>query len=77
MSELQEQLEKFMKPSKQPILLEVFTDADKDAKALKEYWRENHEEIPGVKISAKARTKKIVKKVLGKNAYKLAQVLQK
>lgn len=77
MSELREQLEKFMKPSKQPILLEVFTDADKDAKALKEYWRENHEEIPGVKISAKARAKKIVKKVLGKNAYKLAQVLQK
>ena len=77
MKELKEQLEKFMKPSNQPMLLEVFTDADKDAKALKEYWRENNEEIPGMKISTKAKIKRMVKKVLGKNAYKLVGILKK
>ena len=77
MEELQEQLGKFMKPSNRPMLLEVFTDADKDAKALKGYWRENHEEIPGMKISTKAKVKRIMKKLLGKNAYRLAGIMKK
>ena len=54
-----------------------YIDADKDAKALKEYWRENNEEIPGMKISTKAKIKRMVKKVLGKNAYKLVGILKK
>ena len=77
MEELQEQLCKFTQPSNRPVLLEVFTDADKDAKALKGYWRENHEEISGMKISTKARAKRIMKKILGKNAYKLAGIIKK
>ena len=77
MEELQEQLGKFMRPSNRPMLLEVFTDADEDAKALKGYWRDNHEEIPGMQISTKAKVKKIMKKILGKKAYKLAEVMKK
>ena len=66
-----------MKPSDRPILLEVFTDADKDAKALKKYWLENREEIPGMRISTKARVKQFAKRVLGENAYKLIGMMKR
>lgn len=39
--ELKIGLEKLIKPSQKPIILEVFTDADKDAKKLKEFWNIN------------------------------------
>ena len=77
MKELKNQLKNFMKPSDRPILLEVFTDADKDAKALKKYWLENREEIPGMRISTKARVKQIAKRLLGENAYKLFGMLKR
>lgn len=77
MEELRDRLKVFMQPAKHPVLLEVFTDADKDAKALKAYWRENREEIPGMKISTKARMKQIARKLLGDNADKLLGMLKK
>lgn len=52
--------------SNKPIILEVFTDADTDANILKKYWRINHEEIPGIKISIKSRIIQLVRKILGK-----------
>ncbi len=77
MEELKDRLEDFMKPSEKPIILEVFTDADSDAKTLKEYWRENREEIPGVKISTKARIKRLVKRIFGDNVYTIKRLLKK
>lgn len=77
MNELKNQLNNFMKPSDRPVLLEVFTDADKDAKALKKYWLENREEIPGMRISTKAKVKRFAKRVLGGNAYKLIKIMKK
>lgn len=77
MEELKNRLNSFMKPSDRPILLEVFTDADKDAKALKKYWLENREEIPGMRISTKARVKQFAKRVLGENAYKLIGMMKR
>lgn len=77
MKELKNQLNSFMKPSDRPILLEVFTDADKDAKALKKYWLENREEIPGMRISTKAKVKQFAKRVLGENAYKLIEMMKR
>lgn len=77
MEELKKCLKDFMHPSKQPIVLEVFTDADRDAKELKEYWYENREEIPGMKISTKAKVKQLIKKVLGNNVYKLNSILKR
>lgn len=77
MKELKNQLNSFMKPSDRPILLEVFTDADKDAKALKKYWLENREEIPGMRISTKAKVKQFAKRVLGENAYKLIGMMKR
>lgn len=77
MKEFKNQLNSFMRPSDRPILLEVFTDADKDAKALKKYWLENREEIPGMRISTKARVKQFAKRVLGENAYKLIGMMKR
>lgn len=77
MKELKNQLNSFMKPSDRPILLEVFTDADKDAKALKKYWLENREEIPGMRISTKAKVKQFAKRVLGENVYKLIGMMKR
>ena len=77
MEELNDRLKDFVKPSEKPIILEVFTDADNDAKALKEYWCENREEIPGIKISTKARIKRIVKRIFGNNVYKIKRLLKK
>ena len=65
MKELKIQLSVFMHPSEKPMLLEVFTDADADAKSLKTYWQENREEIPGMKLSAKGRIKQTARKLLG------------
>ena len=39
--ELEKGLEQLTKQAEQPIVLEVFTDADKDAKKLKEFWKLN------------------------------------
>ena len=69
--ELEEALEIFHSESDKPILLEVFTDAAKDAKSLKEYWRINRMDIPGIRISGKTRLKRIVKKLLGDKERKL------
>ena len=77
MEELKDRLKEFIKPSQKPILLEVFTEADSDANALKAYWNENREEIPGMKISAKAKIKKVMKKILGSNVYKINNLLKK
>lgn len=38
---LEHALSKFNKPSNKPVLLEVFTDAQLDAKTLKTYWEDN------------------------------------
>ena len=39
--QLEENLRKFVKKDDKPIILEVFTDADTDAKKLKEFWNIN------------------------------------
>lgn len=67
MIELNSCLQEFHQPSTKPILLEVFTDADKDAKALKNYWNENREEMTGVSLSFKGRLKSITRKLLDPN----------
>lgn len=59
-------LKTFHGKSENPILLEVFTDAEKDARALKNYWLANREEIPGVSLSFKGKLKNIARKVLYK-----------
>lgn len=67
MIELNSCLQEFHQPSTKPILLEVFTDAVKDAKALKNYWNENREEMTGVSLSFKGRLKNITRKLLDPN----------
>lgn len=52
-SELDQCIEQFVKPSKLPMILEVFTDADTDAKVLKEFWNINRIYTPKVKIRKK------------------------
>lgn len=47
--------------SKQPMILEVFTDADKDAKTLKRIWQHNREFF----ITDKDRIKRIIRKIIG------------
>lgn len=76
MDEVKKALPVFNSMSEQPILLEVFTDADTDAKALKGYWSTNRQEIPGMKISGKARFKQIARSVLGDNIYKLQRIMR-
>lgn len=77
MDELNVQLSIFYGKSNQPILLEVFTDADKDAKALKGYWSTNREEIPGMHIDAKSRMKNITRKILGNKTEQLKKILRR
>ena len=70
--ELEDGLEQLMKKSEQPIVLEVFTDADKDAKKLKEFWNlnkprlTNNKEVLLRKIynSLGSNTKKKIKKLI-------------
>ena len=52
--ELKESIDIFISESKKPIILEVFTDADKDANILKEKWESN-------KIKFTPNNKKILK----------------
>lgn len=56
--ELEEQLAIFTSESEVPMLLEVFTDADTDAKILKSYYAVNR------KLTAKNFIKKVIKKIL-------------
>lgn len=56
--ELEKNLKKFVSPSDSPILLEVFTDADKDARTLKKFYSLNR------KLTLKLLIKKSVKKIL-------------
>lgn len=67
--ELDENFKKFVKKSSKPIVLEVFTDADCDAKTLKGFWNNNRNGIS---------CKKILKKVLPeKYVVKLKKVLKR
>jgi len=75
--ELQKALDQLHAENDRPVLLEVFTNADTDAKTLKEYWGINRQEIPGVKISTKGRVKQIARKILGKNTAKVAKLIRK
>lgn len=77
MEELKIQLNKFMTPGKKPKVLEVFTDADLDAKTLKDYWNTNRQEIPGVKISLKSAIKYAVRQALGKNTDKIKKMIKR
>lgn len=76
MEEVREALKRLHAESEQPILLEVFTDADKDAKALKGYWSTNRQEIPGMKISGKAKVKRLARMILGDNVSKLKKIVR-
>ena len=72
--ELEKGLEQLVKKSEQPIVLEVFTDADKDAKKLKEFWKINKPRLTNDKevllrkiynslgSSTKERIKKLIKR---------------
>lgn len=77
MEEVREALTILNTESEKPILLEVFTDADKDAKILKSYWMTNRQEIPGMKLSGKARVKQIVRNILGNKAYAIREMFKK
>lgn len=77
MPQLNDALNLLNKTSEKPILLEVFTDADTDAKMLKQYWNVNRIEIPGVKISLKGKLKFLIKKFLGKNFEKFVKFIRK
>ena len=77
MEEVREALTILNTESEKPILLEVFTDADKDAKILKSYWMTNRQEIPGMKLSGKARVKQIVRNILGNKAYVIREMFKK
>lgn len=76
MEELKKQLNQFMVPGEKPKVLEVFTDADRDAKILKDYWSINRQEIPGVKISFKSKLKRVGRSVLGKNTDKIKRIIK-
>lgn len=58
--ELKNGLEEFTCNSDKPIILEVFTDANRDALTLKEFWSKNKQE------GIKGKIKKILKKALSK-----------
>ena len=77
MEELNAQLKVFLQKGDSPVLLEAFTSADQDAKALKGYWMTNREQIPGMKISLKYRIKRNARKLLGSNADKIKELLRK
>lgn len=77
MEEVREALTILNTESEKPILLEVFTDADKDAKILKSYWMTNRQEIPGMKLSGKTRVKQIVRNILGNKAYAIREMFKK
>ena len=67
--ELDEAFKKFVEKSDKPIVLEVFTDADCDAKTLKGFWNNNRNGNP---------YKKIIKKVLPeKYIAKLKKILKR
>lgn len=76
MEKLKKELSKFMSPGEKPKVLEVFTDADRDAKTLKAYWATNRQEIPGVKISLKSRVKHVARKILGNNTDKIKKMIK-
>lgn len=76
-TELNEQLPLLHKKSDRPILLEIFTDADKDAKALKDYWKANRQEIPGIHIDAKSRIKQIVRDLFGDRADFIKKIIRR
>ena len=75
--ELELALTQLHSESEQPILLEIFTDADADAKALKDYWNSNRQEIPGVKIGLKSRIKQLIRNLLGNNISILTKFIRK
>lgn len=65
--ELDNSLKELFNESAQPIILEVFTDADKDAKTLKRTWQHNREFF----ITDKDRIKRFVKKIIGPKTRKV------
>lgn len=73
-NELENGLNKLMKESARPIVLEVFTDANRDAKKLKEFWSLNRPTFTTSKGKIKNKLKKTlsdntknkIKKILGK-----------
>lgn len=60
--ELEKGLSQLVEKSNQPIILEVFTDANKDALTLKEFWKNNIQQTTYTKI--KKALKKVLKKLL-------------
>ena len=67
--ELDEAFKKFVEKSDKPIVLEAFTDADRDAKTLKGFWNNNRNGNP---------YKKFIKKVLPeKYIAKLKKILRR
>lgn len=67
--ELDINIKKFIKKSDKPMILEVFTDANTDAKILKEFWQRNRKGKIYVKIIRKILPEKyiaILKKILKK-----------
>lgn len=62
-NELDKNLKKFVDKSKKPIVLEVFTDANMDAKILKTFWIKNKNEKSYIKIIRKLLPKKYIAKL--------------
>ena len=70
--ELNDGLKKLVGKSDEPIILEVFTDANTDASTLKKFWSDNRIENSQEKI------KKILKRVLSKEQIeKLKRILKR
>lgn len=65
-------IKEFISPSDRPIILEIFTDADTDAKTLKNFWSIN------TKLTMKRKIKKVIKEIVGNNAVlKIKNILKR
>ena len=70
--ELDKCLEEFIKISDKPIILEVITDADTDAKNLKAFWNNNRN------VSKKEKIKNVIKRIIGEKGKNfLKKILRK
>lgn len=71
--ELDKSIEKFVMNDNRAKILEVITDADTDAKTLKEYWKINTKEMP---ITFKIKLKELTKRILGRKIINAIKALK-
>ncbi len=71
--ELDQCIFKFVENDGKAKILEIITDADTDAKTLKEYWKINTRKMP---VTFKSKCKNAIKKVLGKRGINVIKALK-